>query len=91
MGGEVAFECARCGKCCSQRLILLNTEDVFRMAERLQLPVPKFMEKYGVVFAKVGDSETPRLYLQIVLTTAGTGLLLLIFVRPIKKLAQGVK
>jgi Fe-S-cluster containining protein len=65
MGEEVAFECARCGRCCNQRLILLNTEDVFRMAEHLQMTVPQFMEKYGVVFAKAGDNRTPRLYLQI--------------------------
>ena len=65
MGEEKTFECARCGRCCNQRLILLNTEDVFRMAEHLKMSVAYFMEKYGVVFAKVGDNKTPRLYLQV--------------------------
>jgi Fe-S-cluster containining protein len=65
MGEEINFECARCGRCCNQRLVLLNTEDVFRMAENLHMAVPAFMEKYGVVFAKAGDNKTPRLYLQI--------------------------
>lgn len=66
MGEEVTFECARCGRCCEQRLILLNTEDIFRMAENLQMTVPAFMEKYHVVFAKAGDNNrTPRLFLQI--------------------------
>jgi Fe-S-cluster containining protein len=65
MGEEINFECARCGRCCNQRLVLLNTEDVFRMAENLHMAVPEFMEKYGVVFAKAGDNKTPRLYLQI--------------------------
>ena len=65
MGEEKTFECARCGRCCNQRLILLNTEDVFRMAEHLKTSVPYFMEKYGVVFAKVGENKTPRLYLQV--------------------------
>jgi Fe-S-cluster containining protein len=66
MGEEVTFECARCGRCCEQRLILLNTEDVFRMAENLHLTVPEFMEKYNVVFARAGDNnKTPRLFLQI--------------------------
>ncbi len=66
MGEEVTFECARCGRCCEQRLILLNTEDVFRMAENLHLTVPQFMEKYQVVFARAGDNnKTPRLFLQI--------------------------
>lgn len=66
MGGEVTFECARCGRCCEQRLILLNTEDVFRMAENLHMSVPDFMQKYHVVFARAGDNnKTPRLYLQI--------------------------
>jgi Fe-S-cluster containining protein len=66
MGEEVTFECARCGRCCEQRLILLNTEDVFRMAENLHLTVPLFMEKYNVVFGTAGDNnKTPRLFLQI--------------------------
>lgn len=66
MGEEVTFECARCGHCCEQRLILLNTEDVFRMAENLHLSMPEFMEKYHVVFARAGDgNRTPRLFLQI--------------------------
>ncbi len=65
MGDEVTFDCARCGRCCTQRLILLNTEDVFRMAENLKLPVPQLMDKYGVVFAKAGGNKSPRLYLQI--------------------------
>jgi len=65
MGDEVTFECARCGRCCTQRLILLNTEDVFRMAEHLKMSVPQFMDRYGVVFAKAGGNKSPRLYLQI--------------------------
>ncbi len=65
MDEEVNFECARCGRCCNQRLVLLNTEDVFRMAENLHMAVPAFMEKYDVVFAKAGDNKTPRLYLKI--------------------------
>lgn len=65
MTSETPFECAMCGRCCSQRLILLNTEDVFRMAEHFKVPVPEFMEKYGVVFATTATSKTPRLYLQI--------------------------
>lgn len=65
MGEEVTFACARCGRCCNQRLVLLNTEDVFRMAENLSLTVPLFMEKYNVVFATAGENRTPRLYLQI--------------------------
>lgn len=36
-------------------------------------------------------SQMPLRYLQIMLTTAGTGLLLLIFACPIKRLMQGVK
>ncbi|WP_424359889.1 YkgJ family cysteine cluster protein [Methanocella sp. MCL-LM] len=65
MTEEAPFECAMCGRCCSQRLILLNTEDVFRMADHFKIPVPQFMEKHGVVFATTGTSKTPRLYLQI--------------------------
>ena len=66
MGEEMTFECARCGRCCEQRLILLNTEDVFRMAENLHMTVPTFMAKYDVVFAKAGDNnKTPRLFLRI--------------------------
>jgi Fe-S-cluster containining protein len=65
MTEETTFECARCGRCCTQRLILLNTEDIFRMAGHFNMPVQEFMGKYGVVFAKVGDNRSPRLYLQI--------------------------
>ncbi|OPY28844.1 MAG: Flagellin N-methylase [Methanocella sp. PtaU1.Bin125] len=65
MGDEVAFECARCGHCCTQRLILLNTEDIFRMAEHLKMSVPQFIERYSVVFARAGGNKSPRLYLQI--------------------------
>ncbi len=65
MADEMPFECAMCGKCCSQRLILLNTDDVFRMADHFKMPVPQFMDKYGVVFATTGICHTPRLYLQI--------------------------
>jgi POT family proton-dependent oligopeptide transporter len=35
--------------------------------------------------------EMPARYLQIVLTTGGTGLLLLLFTKPIKRLMEGVK
>lgn len=65
MTDETPFECAMCGRCCSQRLILLNTEDVFRMADHFTMPVPEFMDKYGVVFATTNTSKTPRLYLRI--------------------------
>ena len=66
MTDEMPFECAMCGKCCSQRLILLNTDDVFRMADHFKMLVPQFMDKYGVVFATTGSSKAPRLYLQII-------------------------
>ena len=65
MTDEMPFECAMCGRCCTQRLILLNTDDVFRMADHFKMPVPQFMDKYGVVFATTGICNTPRLYLRI--------------------------
>ena len=37
------------------------------------------------------EAQMPARFLQIVLTTCGTGLLLLIFTRPIKKLMVGVE
>jgi Fe-S-cluster containining protein len=65
MTDEVPFDCAMCGRCCSQRLILLNTEDVFRLADHFKMTVPVFMEKYGVVFATTEASKKPRLYLKV--------------------------
>ncbi|HMK48121.1 MAG TPA: YkgJ family cysteine cluster protein, partial [Methanocella sp.] len=65
MSDGMPFECAMCGRCCSQRLILLNTEDVFRIAEHFDMPLSLFMEKYGVVFTTTSTNITPRLYLQI--------------------------
>ena len=40
-------------------------------------------------FSADAVAEMPRLYLQIVLTTAGSGLLLALFARPIRKLMGG--
>lgn len=65
MSDEVLFECAMCGRCCSQRLILLNTDDVFRIAAHFGLHVPEFMQRYNVVFATTEASKTPRLYLKV--------------------------
>lgn len=66
MENEVNFECSMCGRCCSQRLVLLNTADIFRLAAHFNLSIPGFMEKYGVVFATTAANKNPRLYLRII-------------------------
>lgn len=65
MSDEVTFECAMCGKCCAQRLILLNTDDVFRLAAHFSRSVPEFLQQYNVVFATTEANKTPRLYLKV--------------------------
>lgn len=64
MTDEVDFKCAMCGNCCTQRLVLLNTDDIFRIADHFKMPVPEFMEKYNVVFATTESNAKPRLYLK---------------------------
>lgn len=62
---EVPFECSMCGRCCEQRLVLLNTADIHRIAGHFGMSEKEFMEKYDVVFATTGANTNPRLYLRI--------------------------
>ncbi|MCD1295604.1 hypothetical protein CUJ83_11400 [Methanocella sp. CWC-04] len=60
------FTCSKCGSCCAQRLVLLNTADIYRIADHFGLPVDKFMEKYGVIRTITAENKSPRLYLKII-------------------------
>lgn len=62
--GEFRFHCTMCGKCCIHREdILLNPQDIFRMAKELKLSVGGFMMRYCECY--IGeDSKIPLMRLK---------------------------
>lgn len=65
MADEHAFNCSMCGRCCAQRLVLLNAADVYRLAGHFGMDAEGFMQEYGVVFTTTAETRNPRLYLKV--------------------------
>ena len=57
------FECRQCGNCCrSDSMIPLTLDDIYRIADFLDLSADEFFEQYGREMV-IGGSTTPMAYL----------------------------
>lgn len=56
----MAFECLRCGNCCSQYYITVLPEERDKEAEYLNVGVQEFTQKYTILYLQLFPSDYPK-------------------------------